>query len=134
MEKVERVRRALAGAPVDRPPISFWWHNFARENSADELAAETVEQFRRYDWDIIKIQSRATVFAEGWGVRYRPSTAREASPVMTAWPVRSPQDLAAVRPLDSSTGALGEQVTALRAVRRAAGSGAPILHTVFAPA
>jgi len=37
MEKAERVRGALAGAPVDRPPISFWWHNFAREHSADEL-------------------------------------------------------------------------------------------------
>ncbi|HLJ60424.1 MAG TPA: uroporphyrinogen decarboxylase family protein [bacterium] len=134
MEKAERVRRALAGAPVDRPPISFWWHHFAREHTADELAAETVEQFRRYDWDIIKIQSRATVFAEGWGVRYQPSTARAVAPVITAWPVRSPQDLASVRPLDPSAGVLGEQVTALRAVRRAAGAGVPILQTVFAPA
>ena len=68
--KVDRIRRALDGKPVDRPPISFWAHNFARENTAGELAAETVRVFRSYDWDFIKIQSRASCFAETWGNRY----------------------------------------------------------------
>jgi len=78
--RAQRVRRALAGAPVDRPPISFWAHNFARENSAEALAAETLRQFRRHGWDFIKIQSRASCFAEGWGNRYRVSTERATPP------------------------------------------------------
>ena len=134
MERGERVRRALAGGPVDRPPISFWWHSFTRENAADTLAAETAEQFQRYAWDLIKIQSRATSFAEGWGVRYRPSTVPAVSPVITERPVRSAADLRRIRPLEPSEGALGEQLTLLRLVRRAVGPDVPILQTVFAPA
>lgn len=134
MERVERVRSALAGAAVDRVPISFWWHNFARENSVEELVAETVEQFRRYDWDLIKVQSRATVFAEGWGVRYRASSDAATPPIVTDWPIKSTADLAAIRPLDPCTGPLGDQLNALQKLRAIVGPQVPILQTVFAPA
>lgn len=134
MERGERVRRALAGGPVDRPPISFWWHSFTKENDAETLAAETEAQFRRYAWDLIKIQSRATSFAEGWGLRYRPSTAPDIAPVVTERPVRSAADLRLIRPLDPTAGALGEQLALLRLVRRAVGPAVPVLQTVFAPA
>lgn len=133
MEKIDRVRHALVGGPVDRPPISFWRHNFAREHSAEALAEETVEQFRRYDWDFIKIQSRATAFAEGWGVRYTPSTTPHVPPVVTEWPVNSAADLGKIRPIDPRRGVLGEQLAALRLVRQAVGTQVPILQTVFAP-
>lgn len=65
MERRERVRQVRVGGSVDRVPISFWWHSFTKENEAESLAEETAEQFRRYDWDLIKLQSRATAFAEG---------------------------------------------------------------------
>lgn len=89
LSKIERIRRTLAAEVVDRPPISFWAHNFARENSAEELALEAVEQFRRYDWDFMKVQSRASVFAETWGSRYRFSSQRVVPPTLVDWPVRS---------------------------------------------
>jgi uroporphyrinogen decarboxylase len=132
--KAERVRRTLAGAAVDRPPLSFWAHNFARENSAEALAEETVRQFRRHDWDFIKIQSRASCFAEGWGNRYRVSTERATSPVLLEWPVHSAADLGKIHPLDPATGPLGEQLDALRMIRRDVGPDVPLLMTVFAPA
>jgi uroporphyrinogen decarboxylase len=132
--KAERVRRALAGEPVDRAPISFWAHNFARENSAEALAAETVRQFRRHDWDFIKIQSRASCFAEGWGSRYRPSTERAVAPALLEWPIHSAADLGKIRPLDPSSGPLGEQLAALRMIRGEVGPDVPLLMTIFAPA
>ena len=134
MERGERVRQALAGGPVDRPPISFWWHSFTRENDAETLAAETAAQFRQYGWDLIKIQSRATSFAEGWGLGYRPSTAPDVPPVVTERPVRAAADLRRIRPLDPTVGALGEQLALLRLVRRAVGPDVPVIQTVFAPA
>lgn len=134
LEKTARVRLALAGSRVDRPPISFWAHNFARENSAEELANETVSQFRRYDWDFIKIQSRASAFSEDWGNRYRRSVERAVSPTLLSWPVHSVADLKALKPLNLLAGALGEQIAALRAVRASVGPEVPILSTVFAPA
>ena len=128
-----RIRRALRGEPVDRPPISFWAHNFARENSAEDLAAETVRAWRRYGWDFIKIQSRASSFAEMWGSHYQPSTQVAVPPTLLEWPVHTAADLAAVRPVDPTSGALGEQLDALRAIRAAVGPHVPILQTVFAP-
>ncbi len=134
LSKIERIRLALAGKIVDRPPVSFWAHNFARENSAEELALESVEQLRRHDWDFIKVQSRASVFAEAWGSRYRPSGQRAVPPVLLDWPVRSARDLAAIRPLDVRVGPFGEQIAALRMIRREAGPAVPVLLSIFAPA
>jgi uroporphyrinogen decarboxylase len=134
MDKAQRVRHALAGEPVDRPPISFWKHNFARENSAEELANETVEQFLRYDWDFIKIQSRASSFSEDWGNRYRRSSEPAVAPTLLAWPVHTVDDLAELRPLDPLTGVLGEQIEALQAIRCAVGPSIPVISTIFAPA
>src|SRR5437773_8150388 len=73
----ERVVAALRGEPVDRVPVSLWLHNFATENSAETLAAETVRLAHRFDWDFLKPQSRAQCFAEMWGLRYTPSRSEE---------------------------------------------------------
>jgi len=134
LSKVERIRRALAGDPVDRPPISFWAHNFAMEHSAEVLAEQTVADFRRYDWDFIKIQSRASVFAEMWGSRYRSVRQRAVPPELLEWPVHSAQDVAGLRVQDPTTGALGEQLEALALIRQAVGPDVPLLLTIFAPA
>ena len=134
LSRVERIRRTLAGDETDRPPISFWAHNFAKENSAEELAQETVTHFRRYDWDLIKIQSRASVFGEAWGSRYRYSSQRAIPPVLLDWPVRTARDLQAIRPLRDLVDPLAEQLAALRMIRREVGPDVPVLLTLFAPA
>jgi uroporphyrinogen decarboxylase len=131
--KLERVRNALQGDPLDRPPISFWAHNFARENRPEDLAHETVRVFRKFDWDFIKIQCRASAFAEMWGVRYAPSTEKATPPQLVEWPIHSADDLASLQPVDPTTGALGEQLEALAMIRTAVAQDVPILHTVFAP-
>ncbi len=134
LSRTERIHGALAGDRVDRPPISFWAHNFTMEHSAEALATQTVADFRRYDWDFIKIQSRASVFAEMWGSRYRGSSERAVPPKLLEWPVHAARDLAALRPQDPGTGALGEQLQALDIIRKAVGPGVPLLLTIFAPA
>lgn len=134
LTKAERVRRAMAGQLVDRPPISFWAHNFAQENSAADLAAETVRVYRKYDWDFIKIQSRASSFAEMWGNRYDYSSELATPSTLREWVVHSVEDLAALRPVDPTGGALGEQLEALRLIRQDVGPDVPIQQTVFAPA
>lgn len=131
--KIERIKRALVGQPVDRPPISFWAHNFARENSAEDLTNETLRQFRLYDWDFIKIQSRAGCFAEGWGNRYAYSTDRAIQPKLLEWPIHTVSDLKKIRPLDPERGALGEQLAVLQAVRKEVGPEVPVILTIFAP-
>ena len=76
MTKRERVRAALAGESVDHVPASLWGHDFLREWSAEDLVAATLEAYRADDWDFIKLNPRATYFAEasGWSAA-RPGVA-----------------------------------------------------------
>jgi uroporphyrinogen decarboxylase len=133
MTKRERVLAALHGDAVDRVPLSFWLHNFAAENAAGTLAAETIRLARLFDWDFLKPQSRAQCFAEMWGLTYRPSTERAVPYTVTRAPVETAADLARLAVADPRQGALGEQLAALGLIRAAVGSDVPIIWTVFSP-
>jgi uroporphyrinogen decarboxylase len=133
MTKRERVMAALRGEPVDRVPVSLWLHNFATENSAEMLTAETVRLARRFDWDFLKPQSRAQCFAEMWGLSYTPSRERATPYTATRAPLATADDLHRLEPADARSGALHEQLQALRAIRKAVGSDTPVIWTVFSP-
>ena len=131
--KRERVLAALRGDPVDRVPLAFWMHNFATENSAKDLAAETLRLAREFDWDYLKPQSRAQCFAEMWGLRYRPSGERTVPYAVITNPCANAEDLERLAPADPQAGALGEQLEALRLIRAGVGPETPIVWTVFSP-
>jgi uroporphyrinogen decarboxylase len=131
--KRERVMAALRGAPVDRVPVSLWLHNFATENSAQTLSVETLRLANRFDWDFLKPQSRAQCFAEMWGLRYTPSRERATPYTLTRAPLATAEDLRRLEPADARSGALGEQLQALQAIRKSVGTETPIIWTVFSP-
>jgi uroporphyrinogen decarboxylase len=133
MTRRERVLAALAGKPVDRVPVSLWMHNFVTENSAEGLTAESLRLASRFEWDFLKPQSRAQCFAEMWGLRYTPSRDQATPYTVTHAPLAGAADLRRLTPADARAGALGEQLLALRAIRRAVGSHTPIVWTVFSP-
>jgi uroporphyrinogen decarboxylase len=126
-----RVRAALAGHPVDRPPVSLWGHEFLREWSAADLVSSTLDLYRPYRWDFIKFNPRATYFAEAWGSEYEPpSEPRQPRPVRHA--VEDAAGLARIEPVDATTGVFGEHLEALRTLIAAVGD-VDVLHTVFSP-
>jgi uroporphyrinogen decarboxylase len=131
--KRERVMAALRGAPVDRVPVSLWLHNFATENSAQTLSVETLRLANRFDWDFLKPQSRAQCFAEMWGLHYTPSRERATPYTVTRAPLETVEDLRRLEPADARSGALGEQLQALQAIRKSVGTETPIIWTVFSP-
>lgn len=133
MTRRERVLAALDGSEVDRVPIGFWVHNFARENTAADLAEETARFVATYDWDFAKVQSRASYFAEGWGNQYVFSSEPTVAPTLIAHGCRSIDDLARLEPLPLDHPVLAEQQDALRLTRAALGPDVPIVWTVFCP-
>ncbi|MGH2457796.1 MAG: uroporphyrinogen decarboxylase family protein [Chloroflexota bacterium] len=133
MTKRERVLAAVAGQEVDRVPVSFWVHNFARENSAEDLADETGRFARAYDLDYIKVQSRASYFAEGWGNRYARSTVPTVGPTLTAQACATVAEVGRLKPLSLEDPVLVEQQQALHLVRAGLGPDVPIIWTVFCP-
>jgi len=64
MSHRERVRASLAGEETDRPPVSMWRHFFEDETSAEGLAEAMLGFQRRYDWDFMKVNPRASYHAE----------------------------------------------------------------------
>jgi uroporphyrinogen decarboxylase len=133
MSARQRVTAALGGEAVDRVPISFWGHHYVAENSADGLAQETLRQWRHFDWDYLKPQSRAQAFAEMWGLTYTPSDSTARKYATTHVPFNNASGLSQMQPADPQTGALGEQLEALRQIRAGVGPDVPIVWTVFSP-
>ena len=111
MSKTQRVQAALSGEPVDRVPVSAWWHDYKREWSAHDLAEMTLEAYRKYDWDFVKVNPRYSYYAEPWGAEYQRYDDR--LPTIATRAVESPEDLGRIQPLDGVSGAWGEQLEAL---------------------
>src|SRR5438445_4615254 len=91
MSKTERVTAALNGRAADRPPVSAWWHDYKREWSAADLAEATLEYYRKYGWDYIKVNPRFSYYAEDWGATYRRY--QDRMPEIDHPAVSSPEDL-----------------------------------------
>ena len=133
MTKRERVTAALAGSEVDRVPISFWGHDYLREWTPADLAEATLERCLQFDWDFIKVNPRATYYAEAWGSRYEPSGDALHSPVNVDYVLKTPRDLDRLAPVDVHEGPLGEQLAALRLIGDEMAGEAPFIQTVFSP-
>jgi uroporphyrinogen decarboxylase len=57
MNKIERVRAALAGKSIDRPPFTVWYH-FGTQHSAPDLTAQVhLDFFETYDLDFLKVMN-----------------------------------------------------------------------------
>jgi uroporphyrinogen decarboxylase len=131
MSKTERVTAALKGQAVDRAPVSAWWHDYKREWTAPELAEATLEHYRKYGWDYIKVNPRFSYYAEDWGATYRRYDDR--MPEIDHPAVSSPEDLRRLKALDGTAGAFAEQLEALHLIAGGLGGEAPFIQTVFSP-
>jgi len=129
----QRVSAALAGAPLDRPPVSFWGHVYHRESSAPDLVDATLEAQRRYAWDWVKLNPRKHYHVEPWGVRYRYSGRPNEKPALEDWPVRDAEDWRRIHEQPHDRGALAEQLEAVRMLRASLDPDVPMIETVFTP-
>jgi uroporphyrinogen decarboxylase len=127
------VDAALRGEPVDRVPISFWGHDYLREWSAEGLAEAMLDNYRRYDWDYMKVNPRASYHVEDWGAELKPSGDPNKSPIWVRPAVTAAADWRALRPLEPDRGVLGEQLSALRLIRDDLARAAYFIQTIFSP-
>ncbi len=131
MTKNERVAAALKGDHVDSVPVSAWWHDFQREWSAADLAEATLEAYRKYEWDFIKVNPRASYFGEAFGAKYAPREGRQ--PDLIEPGVSSPEHLRRIEAGDGRSGVWAEQLAALRLIAGGLDGEAPFMQTIFSP-
>lgn len=114
MTKIERVRAALAGRPVDRPPFTMWYH-FGNQHAAPERTAEVhLEYFAAYDFDLLKVMN---------DYDYPLPEGIEA--------IDTPADLGHLAPFDVMATPLARQLRALELMAAALRGQALFLDTVF---
>jgi uroporphyrinogen decarboxylase len=134
MTRRERIRNTLLGQPTDRPPASFWRHFYDREGSAEALAEAMLDFERAYEWDLLKVNPRASYHVEDWGTKTkRPGTGLLDKPKVVASPVKEPGDWAAIRALDPTRGVLGEMLDAEERIAAAVQGDTDWVMTVFNP-
>ena len=131
LDKRQRVEAALAGDPVDRVPVSAWAHLLPAEVKVPQFAEATVRWSQDYDWDWIKVNPRATLFAEGFGARFDFNTYYGVLPKLTA-PNRA-FTLDDLKTADPGQGSWAEHVELVRTLKKSLG-GTPFIQTVFSPA
>jgi uroporphyrinogen decarboxylase len=127
----ERVKAALGMGMADRPPIAAWGHTFRQEWSPEELAAITVDKARRFGWDFVKFQLRASVFAEAFGSEYQPSGHNLRAPILVRAAVPDLESWGSVDLVNPKV--LDEQVESIGMVARELGPDVPVIQTIFSP-
>jgi uroporphyrinogen decarboxylase len=133
MQPRDRVEAAISLEVADRPPVGVWGHDYVREWSPKDLADAHVRAQRRFGWDFVKFQPRATCFGEAFGAEFRPSGDPHEFPAFVRPAVQDPEELGRVEPVVASVGPLADQVEGIRLVAEALGPGVPVLQTAFSP-
>lgn len=133
MTKKQRVDATVHNQDVDRPAVSLWRHFYEAEETAEGLAGAMLGWHRKYDWDWMKVNPRASYHVEGWGVKLRFSGQPLIKPVVLDVPIKQTSDWASLRPLSSSEGVLDEQTEVCERICEALGGEAYICETVFSP-
>ena len=133
MTKKQRVDASVRNQPVDRPAVSLWRHFYECEDTAEGLAGAMLGWHRKYDWDWMKVNPRASYHVEGWGVKIQFSGQALIKPTVLDVPIKATGDWAALRPLSPSEGVLDEQTEVCERICEALGGEAYICQTVFSP-
>ena len=114
MDKIERVRAALAGRPADRAPFTVWYPFGNQHAPAERAAAVHLEFFEAYDLDLLKVMNDYDYpMPDGTDVL---STA---------------EDLGRLQPFDPRETPLGVQLQAIEIIAHALRGRALFVDTVF---
>jgi uroporphyrinogen decarboxylase len=134
LNKRERVYAALHSEPVDRLPVCMWRHFHKQDQAPEGLARATLEFFRRYDLDLIKVTPNGLYGIEDWGASIRRSNDDSTPPRLKRPVVEAPEGWRQLAALSVEQGALGRELQALVAIRAGlAHDDTPVLMTLFSP-
>ncbi len=129
----ERMKRCLAGEPVDRIPVALWRH-FPVEDQSPQLLAKAVVDFQQtYDFDFVKITPSSSFCVKDWGSIDKWNGNPEGSCEYIHYPIQNHEDWANIRPLSPLQGALAEQLECIRQIKQALPKDTPIIQTIFNP-
>lgn len=129
----DRIRAVIKGEKADRLPVSFWRHFYHKESTAQDLAEAMTAFQKKFDWDFMKLNPRASYHIEGWGARVEFSNDPLVKTKVTEKPVKKTGDWEKLEVLDSSNKAFQEQLEALRLIKSKLKDEIFVVETLFSP-
>jgi uroporphyrinogen decarboxylase len=115
MNKIERVRRALRGEPVDRVPATFWFHFPAEARAGHAMAEAHLNYYRAADPDFLKVMNDNDYAPEGVAQ------------------IHAPDDWCKLKPAPLTSRPYQDQLDGLRELVDAIGGEALLVTTIFNP-
>ncbi len=129
----ERLQMIIAGEKPDRHAASFWRHFYHMEHHAQGTSEAMLGFQREFDWDFMKINSRADYHVEGWGLRLEWSRDEFTRHRKSNYPVTAVEDWSRIKPLPATAPPLAEHLKTVSMIRRQSDRELPILMTLFTP-
>ncbi|MCC7487174.1 MAG: hypothetical protein IT529_19550 [Burkholderiales bacterium] len=134
MEKLQRIKGALLGETLDRPPYGFWTHLPGIDLDPARLARETADFSMRYDMDFVKTMPNGLYSVEDWGCVCDYSEIASGGAARVTQPaIRNARDWETLAELPVTSGALGRELDHFARLTARVGAGVPVLATVFSP-
>jgi uroporphyrinogen decarboxylase len=129
----ERLQTCLNGEQTDRPPVALWRHHPVDDQSADTLAAATLQFQKTYNFDLVKVTPASSFCLRDWGVEDVWEGHTEGTRRYVRRLIQKPGDWETLPLLEPSAPHLAGQLSCLRQIRAELGPDVPMLQTVFSP-
>ncbi len=113
VNKIERVKAALAGEKVDRVPASFWFHFPAEKAHGQASINAHLEFYRESDVDFLKVMNE--------------------HPYQANVSIKTPADWRQVRPASLDAAFYQEQLDEIKAIVDEVGDDCYVITTLFGP-
>jgi uroporphyrinogen decarboxylase len=131
--KRQRLSGAIAGEPVDRPPVALWRHFPVDDQDPETLAEATIAFQEDFDFDFVKVSPASSFCLRDWGAEDVWRGDPEGTRDYTRRPIEDPEDWLTLRPLDAGGGNLGKQLACLSILQRKFADDVPYVQTIFSP-
>ena len=133
MRKDERLKAALAGQAVDRPPVAFWRHWPGDDQQLESLVEAALNFQRQWDLDFIKLPVSSTYAVSDWGVKHEYQGSPNGDRAYLERAIRQPEDWDKIQPLDVARGTYGWTLQAIRKLIGKKDRDTPLVVTMFNP-
>lgn len=133
MTPKDRIDALLSGRQLDRTPVAAWRHFYNLEYSPELFVSATVGFQRKFGWDFVKINPRASYHVEGWGAQYVPSKNALDKPQRLSFPVGLPSDWEKIEELPLGVGVLATELLTVSQICKKLGKSVYKFMTVFSP-
>lgn len=133
LSHTERLQALAEGIQPDRPPVSLWRHFYIEENDPKQFAEAMIGWQKKYDWDFLKINPKASFHYEPWGVKMTYSPDGINKPVRREFPIKTADDWSKVTVLPVTHPEFDKQLRSIAQIRKALPRPFRIVMTLFNP-